>query len=309
MPVKSICLSHSPFLGIVSPGEEVEADVRAQIDILAKEVEAYAPDLVILVAPDHFNGFFYDMMPPFCIGTRAESVGDYDTPAGPISVPEDEALAMIEALSAENFDITVSFQMQVDHAFAQPLQLLTGSLTKYPVIPLFINSAAPPRPSFRRVRALGEALGRYAKSLDKKVLMIGSGGLSHDPPVPLIKNAAPEVEKTLISGRNPTPEARAARQERTLQAGQAFAAGNSPLRPLNDTWDRDFLAILQSGDLARFDAFEDDWVTEQAGRAGHETRTWAAVFAAQSVCGPLEVEVLYQRAIPEWIVGMAMARA
>ena len=76
MTLRTICMSHSPFIGLVSPGEETEQQVRAQLARLAADVAAYQPDLVLMLAPDHFNGFFYDMMPAFCVGARAESVGE-----------------------------------------------------------------------------------------------------------------------------------------------------------------------------------------------------------------------------------------
>ena len=145
MPLKTICLSHSPFIGLVSPGEAIEREVRAQLERLANDVTAYDPDLILLLAPDHFNGFFYDMMPAFCVGARAEAIGDYGTPAGPLRTDEDLALRLIEAMSSAGFDLNVSYRMQVDHAFSQPLAALTGSLQRYPVVPIFINAAAPPR--------------------------------------------------------------------------------------------------------------------------------------------------------------------
>jgi 2,3-dihydroxyphenylpropionate 1,2-dioxygenase len=310
MPIKTICLSHSPFIGLVSPGGTIEADVRAKLSMLAQDVDDYRPDLIILIGPDHFNGFFYDVMPQFCVGARAEAVGDYNTPAGPMATSEDLAAEFVEAMGREKFDVAISYKMQVDHAFAQPLAALTGSLQAYPVLPVFINAAAPPRPSWARTREFGAALGRFAGARGNRVLIVGSGGLSHDPPVPVIKDASAEVAHILTGGgRNLPPEARQTRQDRTLKAGEDFVAGKGNLRQLNDDWDRAFLAILQSGRLEAFDSFTDDDVTRLAGRAAHEVRTWVAAFAAQSVAGPYRMEILYQQPIAAWIVGMAMARA
>ena len=39
-------------------------------------------------APDHYNGFFYRLMPPFCIGYAAESIGDYDSQVGRSTSPK-----------------------------------------------------------------------------------------------------------------------------------------------------------------------------------------------------------------------------
>jgi hypothetical protein len=38
-------------------------------------------------------------------------------------------------------------------------------------------------PGFNRARMLGEAIGQWAKSLNKRAVL-ASGGLSHQPPVP-----------------------------------------------------------------------------------------------------------------------------
>jgi len=309
MPIKTICMSHSPFIGRVSAGETVERDVRNKTAQLADEVAAFAPELVIMLAPDHFNGFFYDIMPAFCVGVRAQAIGDYGTPAGALRTDEDKAIALVEAMSDQGFDLSLSFRMQVDHAFAQPLAALTGSLDRYPVIPVFINAAAPPRPSMKRVRAFGTALGNFAVRSGQRVLLIGSGGLSHDPPVPSIRSAPPEVQETLIAGRNPSAEARRQRELRTLQAGADFAAKKGNLRDLNDEWDRKFLSALQSADTDAIDDYRDDAITQEAGRAGHEVRTWVAALAAQAAAGPYKMDVIYQKSIPEWIVGMAMAKA
>ena len=61
------------------------------------------------------------------------------------------------------------------------------------------------------------------KTLDKKVLIIGSGGLSHDPPVPQIATATPEQKAMLLNGRHPTAAARNARQQRVIDTAAAFA--------------------------------------------------------------------------------------
>lgn len=73
-------------------------------------------------------------------------------------------------------DLAVSYCMQVDHGFAQPLEFLLGGLDKVPVLPVFINGVATPLPGFQRTRMLGEAIGRFTSTLNKRVLFLGSGG-------------------------------------------------------------------------------------------------------------------------------------
>src|SRR5690606_4960292 len=55
-----------------------------------------------------------------------------------------------------------------------------GTIDARPVIPVFINALAAPRPTFRRCRMLGEAIGEFAAGLGMRVAFLGSGGLSHE---------------------------------------------------------------------------------------------------------------------------------
>ncbi len=81
--------------------------------------------------------------------------------------------------------------MDVDHGTVQPLQTLFGDVASVPVIPIFINSVATPLGPIKRARALGAAVGDFLATLGKRVLVVGSGGLSHDPPVPTLATAPP----------------------------------------------------------------------------------------------------------------------
>lgn len=309
MTIKLKCLSHTPLRGLNDPGEAVVKEVD---DVLAQaraEVEAFDPELIVLFAPDHYNGLFYDLMPQFVLATAADSVADYGTLPGPLSIPKDLALELDKFILDQDIDIALSHRLQVDHGCTQTLEELTGSLTRYPVIPIVINSVAPPFGPYRRVRKLGEAVGRFVAGLDKRVLIVGTGGLSHEPPVPLLAGAPKDIANFLIAGRNPTPEARAARQSRTIAAGQTFGTEACKLTPLNPQWDRDFIDLLISGELARIDAFDIQDISRAAGRSTHEIRTWVAAFAALAAAGRYQARLDYYRPINEWIAGYGVVSA
>lgn len=309
MPLRLECLSHTPLHGYHDPAPDIVAEVEQAQAAARARVEAFDPELVVVFAPDHYNGFFYEIMPPYCIGVAARAIGDFKSLAGPLPVPKEPALDLARQVLDSDVDVAVSYRMEVDHGCAQALEVLTGSLDRYPVIPIFVNSVAPPMASCRRVRMMGEAVGRWAARLDKRVLVVGSGGISHEPPVPEIATADADAAERLIAGRNPTPEARAARQARTIAAAQAFTAGTARMRPLNPEWDRAFLDILASGDLAAVDRFSDDWITQEGGRSAHEIRTWIAAFAALAAAGPYTASIEYYRPIAEWIAGFAVMQA
>ncbi len=309
MSIKLKCLSHTPLRGLNDPGAEVEAEVDAVLAQARAEVEAFDPELIVIFAPDHYNGLFYDLMPPFVIATAAESVGDYKTMLGPLSIPSDLALELAKHILDSDLDIAISHRLQVDHGCTQTLEETTGSLTRYPVIPIIINSVAPPFCPYRRIRKLGEAVGRFIAKLDMRVLILGTGGLSHEPPVPLLTGADEDVANFLIAGRNPTPEFRAARQARTLATGKIFGTPECPLTPLNPVWDRNFIDLLMQARLEEVDALDIEEISREAGRSTHEVRTWVAAFAALAASGPYRAQLNYYRPINEWIAGYGVVSA
>jgi 2,3-dihydroxyphenylpropionate 1,2-dioxygenase len=309
MPILLECLSHTPLHGYFDPAPEIVAEVERATAAARARVRAFDPDLVVVFSPDHYNGFFYDLMPPFCVGAAATSIGDYKSLAGELPVPADLAKQMVESVLASDVDVSISYRMLVDHGAAQALEEITGGLDVYPVVPVFINSVAPPMTTLRRSRLLGEAIGRFLKSTGKRVLVIGSGGISHEPPVPELAGAPLDVAERLISGRNPTPETRAARQARVINAAKAFTGGDAPnMRALNPEWDRAFLARLQN-DLLAVDAMTNEEITRDGGKSAHEIRTWVAAFGALSAFGQYDAKLDFYRAIPEWIAGFAAMHA
>ena len=309
MSIQLKCLSHTPLRGLNDPGADVVAEVDAILAQSRAEVEAFDPELIVVFAPDHYNGLFYDLMPPFVIATAAESVADYQTLPGPLSIPKDIAMAMTRFILDSDIDIALSHRLQVDHGCTQTLEELTGSLTRYPVIPIIINSVAPPFGPYRRVRKLGEAVGRFLATLNKRVLILGTGGLSHEPPVPLLAEAPEDIANFLIAGRNPTPEARAARQARTIAAGQIFGTPACPLTPLSAEWDLAFIDLLVQGRLPEIDQFDIETISKTAGRSTHEVRTWVAAFSALPPTGPYTARQDYSRPINEWIAGYGVVSA
>src|SRR3984957_13666390 len=263
-------MSHSPLLNLPGPSQDLLDDIDAALARAREFVDRFDPELVVIFSPDHYNGFFYKLMPPFCIGTSAAGVGDYGTQAGPLNVPADVATDCASAVLESGIDIAISASMEVDHGTVQPLQKLFGDAASRPVIPIFINSVATPLGPLRRVRALGAAVGTHLATLGSRVLIIGSGGLSHDPPVPTLATAAPAALGRIVHGDPMTPEQRAARQVAVMDAAREFAEGRGSLRPLNPDWDHAFLELLDSNRLADVDAWSNSWIAQEAGNSAHE---------------------------------------
>jgi 2,3-dihydroxyphenylpropionate 1,2-dioxygenase len=310
MTLALVTMSHSPLLEFNDPPAAIKAEVDDAFATARAFVADYDPTLVVSFAPDHYNGFFYDLMPPFCIGYEALGVGDYGTTEGPISVPTAVAEAMAEWVAERDLDVAISRRMEVDHGAIQPLEILFDGIDTVPTVPVFVNGVAKPFVKMSRVRRLGEAIGSFLATLtDERVLVIGSGGLSHDPPVPQWATATEPQRALLLNGRHPTAAARDARQQNVIDTGKAFAAGTATIRDLNPEWDRAVMATLASGDLTAIDAMTPAQMAADAGNSAHEVRTWVAAFAALSAAGEYRVETSYYRPIREYIAGFGVMTA
>jgi 2,3-dihydroxyphenylpropionate 1,2-dioxygenase len=302
-------MSHSPLLNLPGPSQDLLDDIDGAIAQARTFVEDFDPELVVTFAPDHYNGFFYRLMPPFCIGTSANGVGDYGTHAGPLDVPENLAADCANAVLRAGVDVAVSTSMDVDHGTVQPLEKLFGDATSRPVIPVFVNAIAVPLGPLHRCRALGAAVGGYLATLDKRVLLLGSGGLSHSPPVPALATAPPAVLERIVHGRSMTSEQRQARQAAVVDAAKSFAGGDSGLQPLNPVWDQRVLAIVDGGRLADLDQWSNSFIVREGGSSAQEIRTWVAAFAALETAGPYQTTVRYYKAAAELIAGFAIRTA
>jgi protocatechuate 4,5-dioxygenase beta chain len=145
------------------------------------------PDVAVVFYNDHGLNFFLDKLPTFAVGAASEYKHADEGWGLPVArpYPGDAAFSwhLIESLVADEFDVTMCQEMLVDHAFTVPLALLWPGADARPVrtIPIEINTVQHPLPSVARCLKFGQAVGRAIESYgqDSKVLVVGSGGLSH----------------------------------------------------------------------------------------------------------------------------------
>jgi 2,3-dihydroxyphenylpropionate 1,2-dioxygenase len=311
MPVRMVCMSHSPLMLVpeLRPRErDAERGFYSALRERAAELKRWRPDLVILFAPDHFNGFFHDLMPSFCIGTEAESTRDWKIAERKLRVDGPLAERCVDFVRERGIDVAISRRMKADHGFTISMIKLFGGIDRAPVLPVFVNCAAHPRPTFKRVRQLGEAVGAFAASLPKKTVIIGSGGLSHDPPTPRL-NAPKKILDRLIDRHTPSFDQYRQREARVIANAKELAAGLGPLKAPDRDWDRLFLERARTMKLEAFDRYTDAEIDAKAGFGGHEVRVWVAALAAMRAASKAKPKVDFYRVIPEWITGMAVAHA
>jgi 2,3-dihydroxyphenylpropionate 1,2-dioxygenase len=306
-----VCMSHSPLMLVpeMEPKDRnAERGFYFALRTHAERLRKWKPELVILFAPDHFNGFFHDLMPPFCIGTQAESTRDWGIAKKKLKIDPALAERCVDFVRARDIDIAISRRMKVDHGFTISMLKLFGGIDGAMVLPVFVNCAAHPRPSFKRVRRLGAAIGGFAASLPLRTVIIGSGGLSHDPPTPRL-NAPKKILDRLIDRHTPTAAQYRQREARVIGNAKELAAGFGDLMAPDRDWDRVFLEQLMAMKLEACDRYTDAEIDKKAGFGGHEVRVWVAAFAAMRAVRKAKPKLDFYRVIPEWITGMAVAHA
>jgi 2,3-dihydroxyphenylpropionate 1,2-dioxygenase len=273
-----VCASHSPGM-LRDTAAEFGQVFRAGVAEAAGRVAAFRPDLVVFFGSDHRRAFV-DSVPAIAVMAGAEGLGDLGSPTGRYDVPADLAETLAAGLLERGFDITLVRKVALDHGFGQTYSQLIGDLPTVPVIPVFINCATPPLIRPGRAHVLGRAVGEELSTLGRRVLFIGSGGLSHSPPS-LVSAAAglSDAERLAMN-----------------EAGREAAKDK-----IDAAWDTAFLrrivedpaslAVLTSSDI------------ECAGVGANEVRTWIAAIAA----GSTHMESLAYEPVREWITGMGVA--
>lgn len=166
---------------------------------------------------------------------------------------------------------------------------------------MVINVFAPPLPSLRRCLSLGDQLRSALSALpgNRRVAVIGTGGLSHRLPFPDWRSPRSDDDKFLVeswvNGRGDW--------QQYEQRRRALIVGSPP--ELNEDFDRDFLARLGAGSLAGLPSdVSDEQLVALAGNGGNEVRPWLTMAAA---CGHAPGRTIAYSPMPEWLTGMAVA--
>jgi protocatechuate 4,5-dioxygenase beta chain len=187
----AIATSHIPAIGnAIAKGRENEPYWKPFFDgylPVRRWLAEARPDAAVVVYNDHGLNFFLDKMPTFAVGAAAEYRNADEGWGLPVvqPFPGHPALSwhLIESLVAGEFDITMCQEMLVDHGFAVPMALLwPGGAPPIPAVPVVINTVQYPYPTPARCLKLGQAIGRAIESYgseDFRVLVVGTGGLSH----------------------------------------------------------------------------------------------------------------------------------
>lgn len=277
----AVCASHSPLLDTVDGGEGGESFLGAIADARAR-IEEFDPEFVVFFGPDHARALD-NLVPAFTVVTSAIGYGDWGTPKDPYDVPADDALALGTSLLDQGFDVAMGSDIHLDHGFGQTFIQLFDRLDGVPCIPIVINCARPPQPLVKRVLEFGRAVGKTLATREKRVLYLGSGGLSHTPP---------SMSKETL---------KLSEEEREAVSRATVAQAANLIKP---DWDAGFLRQLRDADWASLSSITNAEL-DAAGSGTHEIRTWLAAWAAADARAG---ESTYAP-VREWITGMGVIRS
>ena len=163
---------------------------------LTRVFDEYKPEVLIIIGGDQAEMFDRSNVPQFMIYTGEHAAGP--RPSGKVGVVSDENVEMevdvpfsewlLEKLVlTKNFDIAFSREMQnfgrgrgLPHAFCNPASyLLQNHQPK--VCLIYENTSDPPSLSAKRCYDLGVAIAELVKDDPRRIAILGSGGLGHDP--------------------------------------------------------------------------------------------------------------------------------
>ncbi len=189
---------------------KVEA-CMAEIRKLGDTFLALRPDALIVVADDHLNAFSFNAVPAICVRTgrsvnrmiqeEAEAFDKVlDGMPERYALHEELANRILEDGLGAGFDLAVSWEAPIDHAFLSPVMTMHGSRPVTPLVPIWINCFVAPQPTPARCFAFGRHIGRVVAQSAWNVGIIATGGLSHFPELLLSRVGESDVvfDRTLL---------------------------------------------------------------------------------------------------------------
>jgi 2,3-dihydroxyphenylpropionate 1,2-dioxygenase len=274
---------------------------RAALDQARDAVAAAEPDVAVIVGSNHFRGFYLDLIPAFTLGVgEVIGSGEAGTPAGPQRTDPAFAQGLAQRLVDAGTEVAISARLQIDHGQTHAIQYLLRGL-RVPVVPLVVNVFAAPLPRLDRCAELGRNLAAAigADPADRRVVVIASGGLSHQLPWPSDwRDPHGEDEEFLVEA---WLNGRADWQRYDGRRRQITTAARPTIFP---EFDQEFLTALEGGQLASYLELSSAELERRAGNGGQELRTWLAMASA---LGFRPGRRLAYEPIPEWLTGMGVA--
>ncbi len=169
---------------LMAPEDKRQA-VMAGFKHMEDRLQALRVDTVVMIGDDHYTIFGPQCLPRCLIG-----IGDVEGPVEPwLGIPH-QAIANDCELARHimqygfdhGVDWAVSKSLVLDHSVMVPYHLGISGLPDLPrMVPIYLSCAVEPLISSKRAREIGALTGEAIRNFggDRRVAIIGTGGLSH----------------------------------------------------------------------------------------------------------------------------------
>lgn len=277
-PRAFVDISHSPLMFLPNL-KQFGSTFRDGLQDVRNFVSSFSPDLVVMFAPDHMN-LFERLRPPFTIILSGRTMPEFGVGEMALNIDTSLGADACSFLAENEIDIAAAEQVMIDHGLSLSLIQLFDEPENVPLLPLLMNVINFPISPLMRSSVLGTALGSFLSEMDKRILFIGTGGLSHNPPFP-----------------SPVPGAR------KFTAQERDASLSTASKWISPSWDIELIKNMEIGNVEWFrDLSQKD--LDEHGCGANEIRTWLAAWAASGYIKP--TYSLYEP-VNEWITGMGIA--
>jgi 2,3-dihydroxyphenylpropionate 1,2-dioxygenase len=177
-------------------GRRTVVECMAEIARMGERFSATGADALVVVADDHLNAFSFTAVPALCvrIGRQVQRMTQDHAEAFDrvlehmperYALHEDLANAILAQGLRDGFDLAMSWEAPLDHAFLSPVNTLHGTRPIPPLVPIWVNCFVAPQPTARRCFAFGQHIARVVARSPWNVGIIATGGLSHFPELSL----------------------------------------------------------------------------------------------------------------------------
>lgn len=173
-----------------APGE-VQTTVKRSYDAFRSELVAARPDVIIVFANDHLVNSRIRTYPDFLIGMAAEHRGPHEWFKAWIgcrdyAIKGDRrvAAALFRGITRRGIRMFAeSGPLKFDDNISVPVTMADLDKLDIPLVPVLQNCTVPPLPEQQRCYEVGQALAEVIREdmPGKRVALVGSGGLSHEP--------------------------------------------------------------------------------------------------------------------------------
>lgn len=194
-------LPYTAKLEVETPGvlEDYTARFKAAFATLREQVQAYRPDVLIMIGDDQGDMFDDANNPIFSIYTGEEPIWGTHVRA-PFGAPATEETKVVfqnhpelarylhKGLVKKNFDVANIGKFDPRGNPGRGVSHMVANLVpevdphgEIPIVCVFLNEYYPPLPSAERCAQLGEAIADVLADRPERIAIYASGGLSHFP--------------------------------------------------------------------------------------------------------------------------------